>query len=136
MAHGINVRFDTARVLHPQDPSWKLSCTAYEAQDTDGEGTDDSAIFVMQLDRSGEDSFVHIATPTDMNELPSDPALVAPKRIPYYRTTYVDIIAKSFSLLSEFKDAIEKDISLLITSLDIKDQIATTEEVSFGIPSA
>ncbi len=78
------------------------------------------------------DDFVNIASPADLEEYPvNEPA----GAVPFYRLAYADIIFRSQSLADEAWNAIIADVTELIRTLDLMDNLVPMQPVVIGTQS-
>lgn len=76
------------------------------------------------------DTFVAIADPLDLQEIPVDaPDLT--EEIPYYRTSEVTLSFRSIIELNETMALIKADIELLVRSLQAMDEFELSEEETY-----
>ena len=96
------------------------------------------AVFIFQrgatpAPATGEqprDTFVAIADPVDLEELPvSVPDLQ--NEIPYYRLPEVTLVFRSLEELNETEDLIKADLDLLVRSVNALTGFTMTEEVTY-----
>lgn len=82
-----------------------------------------------------QEDFDGVCSPSDLEEFPiDDPAAGANPA--WFRKDYVDLVFRSQTTAEETWDRIVKDVTILIKTLDIMDNIFQEKIVSIGDPAA
>lgn len=77
-----------------------------------------------------QDSFVCIADPVDLEEVPANVPDLA-NEMPYYRLNEVTLAFRSLEELNETKELIAADLNLLVTSVQAMASFTLTETVTY-----
>jgi len=82
-----------------------------------------------------QEDFDGVCSPSDLEEFPID-APAANANPAWFRKDYVDLVFRSQSTAEETWDRIVKDVTILIKTLDVMDNISQEKIVSIGNPAA
>ena len=127
--------------------AWRLLCSVTDANDTDGNGTNDPNIFVIRTDKTvdaanNREVFSHVASLYEMNNLPvsiSDVKLLPPKMPPkvtgHYRSSLLKLDFMNTRDLEKAKVDIQRDVDLLMRASSndaVSEEVIVTAETLAG----
>lgn len=91
------------------------------------------AVFVWQRAAAGgDDMFVSVAAPSDLNDIPENSPNIL-NEMPYYRTNTVEIWFRNDSDFMYYKDLLQLHVEKLVTQVNQLSEVTLQTEVTYPL---